>query len=108
MTGSLENLDERIKEVEEDIKQKRACASALKQRRRELSNSKDKREKVIIGAVIRTRAMKDQRFGDLIREVLLEGITRDCDREVFPDLFPGVVPRRVKNRGSGEGPGGPP
>lgn len=105
MTGTLENLDERIKEGEEEIKQKRAYVSSLKQRRRDLSNSKDKREKVLIGAVIKTRAKKDQGFGELIRKVLLEGITRDCDREVFPDLFPGVVARPRKNRGTGHGPG---
>jgi len=106
MTGILETLNERIREVEEDIKQRKAYAASLKQRRRELSNTKDKREKIIIGGVIKTKATKDQGFGELIRKVLLEGITRDCDREVFPDLFPEVVARPSKNPGSGNGSGG--
>jgi len=91
MTGPRKSLDEQIKDGEKEVFQKQAYVAGLKAKKKVLSREEDKRRKIITGAVVETYASKDPGFGALLRRIRLEGVTRDCDREVFPELFPDVA-----------------
>jgi hypothetical protein len=88
MTGIRKSIDEQIAEAENEVKQDKARVADLKAKRNKLLRSFETRRKVLIGAAVQAYANRDPGFGDVLERVILQGVTRDCDREVFPELFP--------------------
>jgi len=88
MTGTRKSLRERIKDGERDVLQKQAYVDRLNAQLKEITSAEETRRKIITGAAVETYARKDPAFCELLRRIRLEGVTRDCDRQVFPELFP--------------------
>jgi hypothetical protein len=88
MTGPRKSLDEQITDAENEVRQNKERVADLKSKRTKLLRSFATRRKVVIGAVVEAYANRDPGFGDVLQRVILQGVTRDCDREVFPELFP--------------------
>ena len=79
---------ERMRILEERMRQIEAQLHALSAREREVERKRDARRKIIVGAAVLAHAELDPNFADMLREILAAAVQRPADRQTIADLLP--------------------
>ncbi len=79
-----------IEALEKEVKQKQVRLAKLRaqerHREQKAARTKDTRRKVLAGAVVLKMAQADPEFAARLRSWLVEGLTEERDRLMFPEL----------------------
>lgn len=87
MTANLEKAQQRVKDLEEKLKQAKALKQKVEARRKAAENKQkraaDTRKKILVGAAILAKVERGEWPKDKMLEMMSQQLTRDDDRALF-------------------------
>lgn len=91
MTANIEKAQQRVKDLEEKLKQAKALKQKVEARAKAAENKQkrasDTRRKILVGAAILAKVERGEWPKDKMLEMMGQQLTRDDDRALF-DLAP--------------------
>ena len=86
------SIDQQIQKVEARQEQNRNLLARLKARKAQAERKADTRRKILVGAVVLTKARQDPQFAAQLIQWLNEGLKAPRDRALFPPLCSDAQP----------------
>jgi ribonuclease HII len=87
MTANLEKAQQRVKDLEEKLKQAKALKQKVEARNKAAENKQkraaDTRKKILVGAAILAKVERGEWPKDKMLEMMSQQLTRDDDRALF-------------------------
>ena len=87
MTANLEKAQQRVKDLEEKLKQAKALKQKVEARSKAAENKQkraaDTRKKILVGAAILAKVERGEWPKDKMLEMMSQQLTRDDDRALF-------------------------
>ena len=87
MTANLEKAQQRVKDLEEKLKQAKALKQKMETRSKAAENKQkraaDTRKKILVGAAILAKVERGEWPKDKMLEMMNQQLTRDDDRALF-------------------------